>query len=95
MAVGNGPSLALDLKELIPVIDGFDVFCVGEMANTDEYISIKPKYYIIWDPALWSADAPEESIIRRSILFNNIVQRTDWPMVVIAPVQAVNLKYIF
>ena len=51
VVIGNGPSLNDSIKEQKNDIIGNDCIVVNQFCKSDYYTEIKPKYYLIADPA--------------------------------------------
>ena len=84
---GNGPSLTNDICSNIDHIKHMDTFCVGRFAETELYQLIKPRYYVFADPTFWQTKDPGMLKIRAR-LFNEIVKKTTWDLIICAPFEA-------
>lgn len=89
--LGNGPSLAEDLKGRLDVLSTGDVVCVNSFVTTDWYETIQPKYYVIADPSYWLASHHERYIAHREKFFEQILSKTSWPLTMYVPFAAKDL----
>lgn len=89
--LGNGPSLAMDLKDGIDILSTGDVVCVNAFAETDLYEKIQPKYYVLADPGYWTTAGPENYVASRKSMFDQILSKTSWPLIIYVPIAAKNL----
>lgn len=89
--LGNGPSLAVDLKCGLDILTMGDVVCVNSFAETDLYEIVRPKYYVLADPGYWSAACTERAVAYRNNLFNQVLRKTKWPITIYAPLAAKGL----
>ncbi|WP_353134769.1 6-hydroxymethylpterin diphosphokinase MptE-like protein [Pseudopedobacter sp.] len=81
--LGNGPSLAHSLIEYASVLNKYQLIAVNSFALTKEYKALKPSYYVMHDPGLWTS---ENDLSNR--IFDAIKLTTDWPIIVYLPAQA-------
>ena len=88
MILGNGPSLTRDLHEHRNFLTAKDIICVNHFPSTDFYTKLKPAIYITGAPDLWLDDIDEQFILQSKILFNNIANKTTWPMEFYIPYEA-------
>lgn len=86
--LGNGPSLAMDLKDGLDALCMGDVVCVNSFAETDLYEKIKPKYYVLADPDYWSTGWSESNDAMITSLFDKILSKTSWTLTIFAPFEA-------
>ena len=77
--LGNGPSLAQQLPELIACRewDKADMVAVNFFALSDEFELIRPKYYVISDPMFFRKAGESERI---TALYQALATKVDWPM---------------
>ena len=85
VVVGNGPSFPYDITEHKSLLDGKDLFCVNDFAQTVYYKIYKPKNYVILEPSFWDKNLIDEEISIRNKLFFDIVNNTEWPMNLFLP----------
>jgi hypothetical protein len=88
LILGNGPSLTRDLHEHRNFLTAKDIICVNHFPSTDFYTKLKPAIYITGAPDLWLDDIDEQFILQSKILFNNIANKTTWPMEFYIPYEA-------
>lgn len=81
--LGNGPSLADSLIEYASNLDKYQLIAVNSFALTKEYELLKPAYYVIHDPAFWTAKHELPSKV-----FDAIRKKTDWSMTLYIPTKA-------
>ena len=91
---GNGPSL----KSVIISSDYSDgektVFALNDFAVSEYYGIVKPKYYMMLDPAYWAETVNEDDRVLRERVYLNMNNITDWPMTLFVPSYVVNHKLI-
>lgn len=85
--LGNGPSLASELKENIESFRNNDVFVVNTMCKSPLFKVIKPKYYILLDPICFDPEWSEYAVVIDSLL------DTDWQMIIFLPKSLCPEKY--
>ena len=90
--LGNGPSLAGMLTEQIDFLKNKDIVCVNHFPSTDFYEKIKPRYFISGAQDLYLENIEEQFIIQSNKLFNDINERTTWPIIFFFPVEAQRYK---
>ncbi len=83
IVLGNGPSVNDYLKNQAAFIQKHPLLCVNAFSHTDEYTRLKPSYYVMLDPVLWS-DVNEFG--KKTI--DAIVQKTSWKLQLLLPQQA-------
>jgi len=98
--LGNGPSLKEVLDNGISRFELDDAFCVNEFAQTEFYHQIRPKYYVILDPAYGEHETPLLDIVLETR--EAIEKKTKWPIILFLPermrkwnhLQRINNDYI-
>ena len=77
--LGNGPALASELKQLIAsrYWEQADIMAVNFFALSEEFTTLKPKYYTISDPMFFRKAGRSERIDN---LYTALRERVDWPM---------------
>jgi hypothetical protein len=83
--LGNGPSLSLDLAKKCNILQKNAVFGVNFFGISDEYIQIKPKYYVLADPAFWEKNLNEQLEKKVDLLFRLLEESTSWEVNLIVP----------
>lgn len=80
--MGNGPSLATAISDNLRQLTSYPTFAVNFMGNTPEYSVIKPRYYVLIDPAFFKNAGSYGNV-------QSMIQRfehdTDWPMTLFIP----------
>lgn len=80
--MGNGPSLATAINENFSQLTSYPTFAVNFMGNTPEYTVIKPRYYVLIDPAFFKNAANYRNV---QDLIRRFEHDTDWPMTLFVP----------
>lgn len=89
--IGNGPSVNLLFEENRNYIDNKDVFVVNFFCLTKFFIEIKPSYYVIADPDLFSDFYNDELKIQTNELVK-VLNKTSWPMILFIPVRFIKTE---
>lgn len=89
--LANGPSVKGIVNDRKDLLDDTDVLVVNYFGNTPDFFNIKPRYYIILDPAFFDSSACVSSEIKsvpvndnKSELISNL-QKVDWYMTFFVP----------
>ncbi len=82
--LGNGPSLKEKLKEY-RINSDIVSFAVNDFAVSDFYSIVKPSYYMLVDPAYWIDNANMIDMEIREKVYQNMNERTIWPMTLFVP----------
>lgn len=82
---GNGPSLKTILSSNDYAKSEEVAFVVNDFAVSEYYSLVKPKYYMLVDPAYWDDVVNLEDKELRDKVYNNINQITDWPITLFVP----------
>lgn len=82
LILGNGPSLRKILDEKQDFIRNRDLMVVNFSSTSADYQELKPRYYLLMDPAFFENAATVEKV------FNPMVERTSWKMKLFVPVTA-------
>lgn len=85
VVLGNGPSLNETLEKRKDLLEGRIKLCVNAFAGTPVYDEIKPEIYVFADPLLWASNPHERLRKNRENIFNNIISRTTWKLMVFIP----------
>lgn len=77
--LGNGPSLAEQLPALIERQEWqrVDMMAVNFFALSEEFVQVRPKYYVISDPMFFRAAGRSERV---DTLYKALAERVTWPM---------------
>lgn len=81
--LGNGPSLADNLAGDMDILCNADTLAVNFAGNTPDFISLKPKYYLLMDPHFFKEPPTDPNVPRLFANFNSVV---DWDMTLFLPV---------
>lgn len=81
--IGNGPSLNETVEKYKDEIVKYDRICVNYFASSGLYEVLKPNIYVFADPAFFWV--PENQVNSMKVLFDNIVNKTTWPLHVFIP----------
>ena len=87
----NGPSLNEDIKEISR--DEYEkIICVNHFADSSLYLEIKPNIYVFQDSYFWDSKVRNEYKLKRQKTFENILEKTNWPIQVWFPSYCKNLE---
>ena len=82
--LANGPSLQEMLKDHLLFLKTHDTLAVNHFASNPTFTVIKPKYYVLLDPAYFGESCSIELQDRIPVLMDNL-SRVDWPMTLYVP----------
>jgi hypothetical protein len=94
--LGNGPSLRDSLPENA-ALPSAEFMCVNSFASSTLYPRVRPRHYMLADPAFWKTRAVDTSrtdVVSRSLravedgvsgALRSILERTDWDMELFVP----------
>ena len=85
IVLANGPSLKKSLEKNPELFKQNPLVCVNTFAVTDEFESLKPRYYVMLDPFLW--DIKNETNLKT---FKNLEEKTTWKLYLLIPKHAMN-----
>lgn len=85
IVMGNGPSLAEELRMNLPILQREKVFAVNLFALDDLFTVVRPAFYALMDPALSRVIATEWARANQIRILTALRQRTAWPMQVFFP----------
>lgn len=80
VVLGNGPSLNKSLGERPDFFSDKALFAVNHFARSDYFLRLKPRYYVLNAPEMWYPGAYEKYVKKGAQLFNQLAEKTDWPM---------------
>jgi len=83
--LGNGPSLSESLQNHLNILNNRQLFCVNYFSITDYYEKIKPEFYIINAPEIWSDDLDERRRTHFNQIFEEISIKTTWGLILFLP----------
>lgn len=85
--LGNGPSLKEYVKNNLQTLKETDTFAVNKFCITSEFSWVKPKYYLLIDPAFYiNKNVSIKFLNLQKQIFDSFVQKVDWDMTLFIPV---------
>jgi hypothetical protein len=81
--LANGPSLNLELQHLN--YKQLNYFVVNGFANSELYLSLRPKYYALVDPLYWDNSITNSDMEKEREVLDKILENTDWNMFLFVP----------
>lgn len=97
LVLGNGPSLNQTLAESQNLFSDFDLMAVNNLSQTDRFIELKPKWYILHAFIYYVPDSqlsPAYQKMKADTILA-ILEKTNWPMEILVPFPAKkNLDFI-
>ena len=88
--LGNGPSIEKQLQDDINYFRIPDILCVNSFANTDWYITLKPRFYVILDSAYF-LELEQQSRLDTfcktevALPITNLANKTTWDLLMFVP----------
>jgi hypothetical protein len=89
IVVANGPSFKQSLERNPTFFREHPLICLNLLCISEEYIQLKPKYYVLLDPAFFSGE--REDILNT---FKCLEEKTTWQMDLIIPQLYIKSKNI-
>jgi len=86
--LGNGPSLNKALGNEVKLLISNNLFCVNYFVYTEYFTVLKPQYYVINAPELWSKNVLKKVKSNSEKLFSAIGEKTNWEMILFLPYSA-------
>jgi len=86
--LGNGPSLKDFLTNDRAFLEGKSVFCVNNFVRTAAFSVVKPQYYVLAATDFWQQEEKKGWQEERMRIFDELADKTQWPMVFLVPVLA-------
>ncbi len=80
--MGNGPSLATNIRNDIDKLTGERTLAVNFAANADEFTRLRPDFYLLADPHFFTAMDSDPNVAKLYQRFNSSV---DWEMTLFVP----------
>ena len=91
LILGNGPSLKQSIeKHSIESFQDYDLMAVNQFANTDYFMALQPRLYILNAVSYFQAEeelSPFYQELRKE-LFGNLLANTTWEMYLMVPFRA-------
>lgn len=88
VVLGNGPSLRQSLDRLSTFLVNRKCMAVNGFSISDDYELVKPGWYVLVDPGFWNLNPGERISHFREMVYQNLIAKTTWPLVVQLPNQA-------
>lgn len=84
--LGNGPSLSGALDSFLENFQSSSVLCVNGFSSSKYFEKVKPKYFVLSAPEIWSNKATDgENVKTRSDMVNNLIAKTKWDLRLFLP----------
>lgn len=83
IVLGNGPSLKQSFEKYPDFFKQHPLLCVNSFSVTDEYLDLKPLYYVILDASFWKS---EIDVVVKSL--DAIKTKTTWELNLFVPQMA-------
>lgn len=80
IVLGNGPSLKVSFQNYPDFFKKHSLICVNSFSVTEQYIQLRPKYYVMLDPGFWLGSG---ELVNNTI--NNIKIKTTWELNLFVP----------
>lgn len=77
--LGNGPSLRQTIDNHTPALLSHPTMAVNFAANTPEFFTLKPEFYVLADPHFTNTSDPNVASLISAI------NRADWPLTLLLP----------
>ena len=86
--LGNGPSLKENLENDMNILKKTDTFAVNKFCLTPEFHVLKPKYYLLIDPAFYIKNNTSLKFLElQKSIFDSFIKEIDWDMTLFIPVR--------
>lgn len=82
VVLGNGPSLTDTIASYSAALEQCDLLAVNFFANTDEFVRLRPRWYVLADPHFFTGAESDPNVKR---LLERIATLTIWPMTLLVP----------
>jgi len=92
LIIGNGPSLNKEVLGQRAFFESTTSICVNYFPLSDEYVQIQPNAIVLHAPEFWIENVKEEDLLGRQKLFNALIDKTNWELVLYAPIKAKKSK---
>lgn len=84
--LGNGPSLRNDISEIIKKREDSPIMVVNAFADSVLFEKLKPKYYILIDPAFFRPSTNDRIKKLKKITSDSLIQKTKWELYLFVPI---------
>ncbi|MCM1337057.1 MAG: hypothetical protein NC187_01055 [Candidatus Amulumruptor caecigallinarius] len=88
VVLGNGPSLNDTIVADGDKLANCDLLAVNFFANTDEFVRLRPRWYVMADPHFFTGAGSDPNVRR---LLDRIATLTSWPMTLLVPARGPKL----
>ena len=92
--LGNGPSLNEDISQIVAKRKNTSLMAVNGFASTDLFVKLKPDYYTIVDPMVFSPSADERLKKFQESTIKALIDNTKWEMNFFVPFSAKKSYFI-
>ncbi len=92
--LGNGPSMKANAAQFHQILKSKKLWVVNYFGNSDLFELLQPSFYLIVGPEFWREGVRQRNIDLRKLLFDNLVEKTKWPMAVFLPAEAFKSKFL-
>ncbi len=82
--MGNGPSLADNIREDMPLLTSHPAMAVNFAANAPEFTALRPDYYLLADPHFFEGLETDPNVKR---LYDRFTHDVTWPMTLFVPAE--------
>lgn len=86
LVLGTGPSLKSSLKNHFEYLKKNNLLCVNTFSLTEEYLKLRPRYYLILDQGFWESHGDQKI----DNTWQAIREQTTWQMYLYLPFSARN-----
>lgn len=84
--LGNGPGLKDNLEQDMHVLKKNDTFAVNKFCLTSEFPLVKPKYYLLLDPAFYiKKNSSIKFLGLHKKIIDSFITKIDWEMTLFVP----------
>lgn len=96
IVIGNGPSLKKTLEKNVETLKSLDCIVVNHFCESEYYKELKPKYYLLADPAFFGKIDNYSDYLKKKIrkFIVTIVNETFWDLNLIIPNSAIGSEFI-
>jgi len=84
--LANGPSLIKSLEKVKNI--KWDIFCVNRFADTEYFEIIKPKYYVLADPAFRRKNPDKDKEKDIDTFYSNLIKKVKWKIFLFISIEA-------
>ena len=92
--LGNGPSLRNDIPEIIKKRENSPIMVVNAFAHDVFFEKLKPKYYILIDPAFFRPSINDRIKKFKKITSDSLIQKTRWELYLFVPISGIKSSFV-